>query len=196
MLSEIMATITKLIEDQVNKNTCIKLSPHLQEFYDKIISVNRNLEEAEPNDYDNSPVLTNRRRIKRNDIFMKTEINAHYELLQNLMEDFDKLSPSEQMQIYYIKTLLKNHILLLDAMESTSNQFIRKTRSSSKDYTDLNRYQKYGLDTDVENKERFVSGKFEKLIKTAELIRKNSLFDQTDEFDSNSDDFVEFDDYN
>lgn len=167
-MKKIMETMNNLIEEQVHSRTCIPLRPDLQIFYEKIIGHQKNIKNlqqpAKIFEEIEEMKLPHKNRPQRslNDI---NKIHEKYDVVKKLLNQYDELSPADQIQVRDMKIFLENHISFLDEMEFST----RKTRSLDGNDTV---FAKRWLNENV------VSEKFLKLAKTAGFIRKNVLFDE------------------
>lgn len=166
-MKKIMETMNNLIEEQVHSRTCIPLRPDLQIFYEKIIGHQKNIKNlqqpAKIFEEIEEMKLPNKKRPQRslNDI---NKIHEKYDVVKKLLNQYDELSPADQIEVRDMKIFLENHISFLDEMEFSN----RKIRSLEENNTFVKRWLN----------ENIVSEKFLKLAKTAGFIRKNVLFDE------------------
>lgn len=166
-MKKIMETMNNLIEEQVHSRTCIPLRPDLQIFYEKIIGHQKNIKNlqqpAKIFEEIEEMKLPNKKRPQRslNDI---NKIHEKYDVVKKLLNQYDELSPADQIEVRDMKIFLENHISFLDEMEFSN----RKIRSLEENNTFVKRWLN----------ENAVSEKFLKLAKTAGFIRKNVLFDE------------------
>lgn len=162
-MKKIMETMNNLIEEQVHSRTCIPLRPDLQIFYEKIIGHQKNIKNLQQpaKNFQEIDVmkLTNKKRPQRslNDI---NKIHEKYNVVKKLLNQYDELSPKDQIEVRDMKFFLDNHIRFLDEMEFSS----RKIKSPDENGTFVTSWLNENLVSE--------------LAKTAGFERENVLFDE------------------
>lgn len=181
LLSQIMTSMNDIIRDQVREQTCVTLRPDLQRYVDDIrdfyekerlanghdvngdsdfASISKSTKrdskpKRSPVDSDNTEQHFDYEAFSRS--CNHVSINEKYALIIGLMELYERLTDSDRLSVVVQKRYLDDHLHLLDELE----MFVHRTKSA-------NRVKKK-----VREEQR--SGRFEKLVRTAETIRKNSM---------------------
>lgn len=127
----------------------------------------------------------------------ESKLHDKYKLIKKMLKRYDELGAENQKQAYEIQIFLQKHLSLLDEIKGFvkyKGDDVRQQRSTIlDDYSEQNEYQKEWLNFDSGEMNR-ISGRYSKLVRTAEFIRKNSLFDNSDHI-STYDDYQAFNNY-
>lgn len=195
LLSQIMTSMNDIIRDQVREQTCVTLRPDLQRYVDDIrdfyeqerIDNGHGKDDADVDDVyaigSNSHSKTPKRNSKPKRQAIDTDvttsehfdydtftricnhvtINEKYALIIGLLEQYERLGDSDRLQVIVQKRYLEDHLHLLDELE----MFVHRQNAAK-------RFKK-----DAREEKR--SGRFEKLVRTAETIRKNAMIVDDDD---------------
>lgn len=184
---------------KTHNQICIVLRPELQRYYEQLRSFNERKSFVEE---DSIGGHTNKHHSQRNRFVRscsKNQIHESYGVINKLLDSYGKMKSSNQKLSYDVSILLHQHLQMLDEIVRFENVANRKRRSRNvrstirDDYNTPNRYQQDWMDFNSGSSNK-VSGKYSKLVKAAEFIRKNSLFDTTDEI-NDYDDYQAFNEY-
>lgn len=185
---------------RVHHPKCYVLSDELQKYYNEIRQFNSMKNYVEVDSVDG--VLhkeqdeDNNRQRKRKRVVRscsKGLVHERFVIVERLLKQFDRLSLSNQKRAFESRTSLVQHLHMLDELRRFANaserggsgrsRTVRSSVSNGKDQgKELN--QRSGT----------LSERYSKLVQAAEFIRKNSFFDQTEEF-NNYDDYLAFNEY-
>lgn len=184
---------------QTHNQICVVLRPELQRFYEQIRSFNEKKSFIEEYSIGGKVKQHHSRRNRVVRSCSKNRIHESYRVINRLLDSYGKMNSNNQKLTYDVSILLRQHLQMLDELVRFVNvtnrkRTLRKVRSTIRDdYDTPNRYQQDWMDSNSGVFDK-VSGKYSKLVKAAEFIRKNSLFDSTEEI-NDYDDYQAFDDY-
>lgn len=190
LMTQIMASMNDIIREQVNEQTCVELRPDLQRYVDDIRAFYEQQKlldrESSASDYESVPpraaVPKRHAKHKRSSFrehfdrqrFARScnheTIHEKYVIIVGLLDQFERLSRPEQTRVVVQKRYLDNHLQLLDELES----FVKRLLSSDAEAFDETRVKKDVIDGRS-------SGRFNKLVRTVEVMRKNTLLDNDED---------------